>query len=129
MMVSVLTMLDISRPVSGGVIAERDEFERAGVAFRVAHAAHATALGEDRDAWADGNLSARLRPKPVDVRRWIDERISGIHCGIVTIATSTSGISQMKRFQRTCWTWPPTSSRPNRGISILKTLKIITRMH
>src|SRR5262245_46914888 len=86
MMVSVLTMLDISRPVSGGVIAERDEFERAGVAFRVAHAVHATALVKDRDAWADGNLSARLRPEPIDVRRWIDERIARVHCGVVAIA-------------------------------------------
>src|SRR6478672_1440678 len=86
MMVSVLTMFDMSRPVSGGVIAERYEFEQAGVAFRVAYAMHTTALGEDRDAWADGNLSARLRPKPIDVRRWIDERIDGIHCGVITIA-------------------------------------------
>src|SRR6187200_952348 len=85
MTVSVLTMLDMWRPVSGGVIAEGDEFERVRVTLGVPHAVQAAALGEDRDAGTNRNLSARLRPKSVDVRGRIDQRIGRVYCGVVAV--------------------------------------------
>jgi DNA end-binding protein Ku len=41
---------------------------------------------------------------------------------------NTSTISLTKKFQRICWNWPPTSSRPSLAISSLRSSRIITKM-
>src|SRR5262245_35343945 len=42
--------------------------------------------------------------------------------------TNISRISQTKKFQRTCWSWPRTSWKPNLATSSLRRSKISTTM-
>src|SRR5215472_11613490 len=55
---------------------------------------------------------------------------SGLRCAIRMRSAKRMNISrtlQMKKFQRTCWTWPRTSSKPNPATLSLTNLTIITR--
>jgi Ku protein len=55
----------------------------------------------------------------------------GLRCGIRMRSAKRMNISRrfrMKKFQRTCWNLPHTSSKRSRGISTLRNLRISTKM-
>src|SRR6187455_1006570 len=87
MMVSDATMVAMRDLLcSGRVVAKGHEFEQPLVAFGIAYAMDAAALGKKRDAGAHRNRAAWFGTKAVYVRVRLRQRVLLVHVWIIAVA-------------------------------------------